>query len=458
MSKAKILVIDDEPSQLELLDIFLRSKGHDVMCASTAEEGELRSGSFCPDVTLLDVNLPDGNGLELLAELSQKTPGSRVIIITAYHNMETTVRAMKLGAFEYITKPIDVDELEHAVTRTLNEHALHGRDAITLDQHLLVEGPIVGISRQMKQVFKTIGILSENRVTVLIEGETGTGKELVAKAIHGYSANRNHPFLAINCSAIVETLLESELFGHEKGSFSGAISNKKGKFELAGEGTIFLDEIGEMPLEMQAKLLRFLQEKEFTRVGGEKTLKSNARVIAATNRNISHMVKEGVFREDLYYRLGVSKIYIPPLRERREDIPQLINYVLGKISADLGKNPITLEQQAILRMKEHDWPGNVRQLENVLTQAAIASRGGAVLDNEIMSLLGKPVARGEEPNDAPLSLKEVERNHIIKILKHTKWHLAKTAHILGISRPTLRSKIREYHIGSSKRKSGFSGE
>ena len=451
MRQGRILIIDDEPSQLELLGMFLGTRGHDVKCAATASEGLLLSQSFRPDVTILDVNLPDTNGLEVLAKLSKKSPGTGVIIITAYHTMETTITAMKLGASEYITKPIDVEELEMAVNRALRGRAPDTDRTMSPAEHVLQNGQIIGNSRQMKQIFKAVGVLSENRVTVLIEGETGTGKELIAKAIHDYSASRNHPFLAINCSAIVETLLESELFGHEKGAFTGALFTKKGKFELGGEGTIFLDEVGDMPFETQAKLLRFLQEKEFARVGGEKTLKASARVIAATNRNLWKMVGEGLFREDLYYRLCVSRIYVPPLRERREDIPQLIQYTIRKISSELGKRIGTLEEKAILRMTEHDWPGNVRQLENVLMQAAISSRGEVILDEEIVPFLGKPTACTEVPDDTPLSLKEVERKHIVKILEHTKWHLAKTAQILGISRPTLRSKIKEYNIVSGSR-------
>ncbi|MCG6536385.1 MAG: sigma-54 dependent transcriptional regulator, partial [Syntrophales bacterium LBB04] len=448
MLKGRILIIDDELSQLELLDLFFSSKGHTVKCASTATDGLLLNKSFRPDVIILDIHLPDMGGLEVLEKLNKRNSNSKVIMITAYHDMETTVKAMKLGACEYITKPIDVDELEKAVNRAFRLAISGEHDTLPLDEHLLQKGPIIGNSKQMREVFKTIGILSENRVTVLIEGETGTGKELIAKAIHYFSAKRHHPFLAINCSTIVGTLLESELFGHEKGSFTGALFTKRGKFELAGEGTIFLDEVGDMPFETQAKLLRFLQEKEFERVGGEKTLKSDARVISATNKDLWKMVKEGVFREDLYYRLGVAKIDVPPLRERREDIPPLVEYILRKISAELGKNIRTVEEQAILRMRAYDWPGNVRQLENVLTQAAIITRGEAMLEEEIIPFLGKEAARREEPDEAPLSLREVEKRHIIKILDHTNWHLARTAQILGISRPTLRAKIREYKIVS----------
>lgn len=446
MTKGSILIIDDEPSQLELLDMFFSSKGHRVKCASTAADGLRLSRSFSPDVIILDIHLPDANGLELLQKLNKGKLNGRVIMITAYHDMETTVRAMKLGACEYIPKPVDVDELEKAVNKVLRFAVSEGRDVAPVEEPSLQKGTIIGDSRSMREIFKTIGILSENRVTVLIEGETGTGKELIARAIHDFSANRGHPFLAINCSTIVETLLESELFGHEKGAFTGALATKRGKFELAGEGTIFLDEVGDMPFETQAKLLRFLQEKEFERVGGEKTLKAEARVIAATNKDLWTMVKEGTFREDLYYRLGVAKIRVPPLRERSEDIPLLVDHVLRKITRELGKSIRMVEKKAMLRISEHGWPGNVRQLENVLTQAAIVARGEVILEDEILPFLGKEKVRDDDSDDAPLSLREIEKKHIIKMLNRTDWHLTKTAQILGISRPTLRAKLKEYRI------------
>jgi two-component system response regulator AtoC len=298
----------------------------------------------------------------------------------------------------------------------------------------------------MKEIFKSIGMLSENRVTVLIEGETGTGKELIAKAIHSFSPSRTEPFLAINCSAIVDTLMESELFGHEKGAFTGALTAKKGKFELAGSGMIFLDEIGEIPVELQAKLLRVLQEKEFQRVGGEKTLKSHARVVAATNRDLWKMAEEGGFREDLYYRLSIARIHVPPLRERKDDIVLLVDHLLRRINQELGKNIGRVEPKAMVRMKEYRWPGNVRQLENVLTRAAIYTPGEVILDDTITNFLNDATFPAEQQAQPVLSLREVEKEHIAKILDHTNWHITKTAAMLGISRPTLRLKIKDYQI------------
>jgi len=449
MDRQRILIIDDEPSQLELLRILLNSKGYVVRCAATGKDGLSLNSIFQPDAVILDIHLPDISGLTVLEELKKTSPEVNTIMITAFHDMETTVKAMKLGAYEYITKPIDVDELESAVTKALKASQHKGRGMVFLDQLADQNGPIIGKSKSMKEIFKTIGMLSGNRVTVLIEGETGTGKELIAKALHYYSPNRDYPFLAINCSAIVANLIESELFGHEKGAFTGALTTKKGLFELAGEGTIFLDEIGEIPIELQAKLLRFLQEKQFQRVGGEKTLKSDARVVAATNRNLLEMVQKGTFREDLYYRLSVSKIYVPPLRKRKEDIPVIIQYLLKKINQDLNSNVKKVEEKAMLRMKEYHWPGNVRQLENILTRAAINIHDEAILDEVLVPLLENDAFEAKprfEVESRAISLHEVEKKHILNILTHTKWNISRTAEILGISRPTLRLKIREYKI------------
>ncbi len=334
MKKGRILIIDDEKVILESLGMFLTEKGYEVRCSLTMAEGLEKIDSFKPEAVILDIRLPDGDGLDLLRKLKGRNDGAAVIMITAFHDMDTTIKAIKLGATEYITKPIDVDELEKAVLRAMRlAGGLPEGRRPPAPAAAYRKGMIVGSSRAIKEIFKAIGALSENRVTVLIEGETGTGKELIARAIHCNSLYKDHPFLAINCSAIVATLLESDLFGHEKGAFTGATAQKKGRFELAGEGTIFLDEVGDMPMELQAKLLRFLQEKEFERVGGGKTLHSNARVIAATNRELQQMVRQGAFREDLYYRLSVATIKVPPLRARKEDIEPLVAHLLKKISS-----------------------------------------------------------------------------------------------------------------------------
>lgn len=449
MKKKKILIIDDEQSQLESLEMFLNEKGYQVACATTGSEGLEKNTTFKPDIIILDIRLPDMDGLEVLHELKSKHNSRSVIIITAFHDMDITINAIKGGACEYIPKPIDIEELERAIDRALKLENPYSNNAISLDPSFTYEkGKIIGKCPAMKEIFKSIGILSENRVTILIEGETGTGKELIARAIHYHSPYKDHPFIAINCSAIVATLLESELFGHEKGSFTGAFVTKKGKFELAGDGTIFLDEVSEMPFELQSKILRFLQEKEFERVGGERSLKSNARVIAATNKNLWQVIKDGKFREDLYYRLSVAKINVPPLRERKSDIPLIIEYLIKKINTELGRNILNVEQKAVNRLMNYDWPGNVRELENVLTRAAIDSRSQIILDEIVIPLLGKEEAITTQTSEIKgmMSLQEVEKQHIVNVLNYTRWHFGKTCMLLGISRPTLRQKMKEYNI------------
>ncbi len=452
MKPKRILIIDDEPPLLQTLEMFLTEKGFAVRCAVSATEGLKECNVFDPHVIILDIRLPDMNGLDVLQELI-RNGRKNIIIITAFHDMDITIKAIKLGAFEYIPKPIDVEELDRVIDRALKSSALvRTAEAVFIDPSLsYVEGKIIGKSKGMKEIFKAIGVLSENRVTVLIEGETGTGKELIARAIHYNSPYREHPFQPIDCSTIVGTLLESELFGHEKGAFTGASSSKKGKFELAGEGSIFLDEIGEIPFELQSKLLRFLQEKEFERLGGEKKIKSNARIITATNKDLWKLVQAGSFREDLYYRLSVASIKVPPLRERKSDIPLIVEHILRKINHDLDKGVRKIEEKALKRIMEYDWPGNVREMENVLTHVAINTQGEVILEEAITPMLGEKFQNHQNQKDVlnnKQKLKDIEKEHIIEILNRTHWHFGKTCELLGISRPTLRHKIRAYEISS----------
>ena len=459
MTSARILIVDDEPSSLELLEVYLREKGYEVRCAKDGRECFETVASFKPDILVLDIRLPDADGLEILSRLKERGSAAHVIIMTAFHDMATTIKAMKLGAFEYIPKPIDVDELEVAIGRALALLATKKTSSglIIGPPGEFEDGQTIGKTKGMKEIFKTIGMLSGNRVNVLIDGETGTGKELVARAIHYHSTYKDQPFIAINCSAIVENLLESELFGHEKGAFTGAISTKKGKFEMAGEGTILLDEVGEIPFELQAKLLRFLQSKEFQRVGGERTLKSNARVLAATNRDLMTMVKEGTFREDLYYRLSVANVKVPPLRERKTDIPLIIDYLLRKINRDLHKGIEQIEENALSRMLDYSWPGNVRELENVLTRAAMYTQGHVILDAAIALLINREKGEARAPQvQAEESRKsvdphETEKDRIIRTLDEAHWHYGNVCKTLGISRPTLNKRLREYGISPKPR-------
>ena len=452
--KAKILIVDDEPSSLELLEVYLRDKGFDIACAVNGKECIEKVSSFTPHLVILDVRLPDGNGIEILEELRDGKNPPHVIIVTAFHDMGTTIKAIRAGAFEYIPKPIDVDELEGAIRRALELSKMQqthypkaGRPAKNFQK-----GEIIGKTREMNEIFKTMGVLSQNRVTVLIQGETGTGKELVAKAIHFHGSHRDQPFVAINCSAIVENLLESELFGHEKGAFTGAVSPKKGLFENAEQGTVFLDEVGEMPMELQAKLLRVLQEREFQRVGGEKIIFLKARVIAATNRDLLSMVREGRFREDLFYRLSVATIHIPPLRKRKSDIPLIIEYLVAKINAELHNRIAGVDAGAVRRMTDYPWPGNVRELENILTKAALKTKGDIIAADEVTSLLpGADRKTGWESESDPAEVPQTEKDLIFRVLNDAHWHYGRACESLGISRPTLTKKMKNYKIPSKRR-------
>ena len=451
MKCKRILLVDDERPLLETLEMFLAEKGYLVRCAMSAAEGLQQSAVFDPHVIILDIRLPDMNGLDALQELI-RNGRKNIIIITAFHDMEITIKAMKLGAFDYIPKPIDAEELDAVIDKALKSSSLaRTTEAMNVDPSSHVEGKIIGKSREMKEIFKAIGVLSENRVTVLIYGETGTGKELIARAIHHNSLYRDHPFRAIECSTIVGTLLESELFGHERGAFTGASGLKKGKFELAGQGTIFLDEVEDIPFELQSKLLRFLQQKEFERLGGEKRIQSNARVIAATNKDLSEMVRNGSFREDLYYRLKVASMKVPPLRERKSDIPLLVEHILRKINHELGKSIRKVERKALVRMIEYDWPGNVRQLENMLVHTAIHTQGEIILDEFIAQLFDEKSTHHQNPKAAShgeQDLRSMEKQCIVTALNQNRWHLGKTCEALGISRPTLRHKLKTYEISS----------
>ena len=444
----KILVVDDEQPIRETLEMFLREKGYEVV---TSEEGgkalEIVQRER-PDIVILDIRLPGMDGLEVLQRIKEITEGIPVIMITAYHDMETTIQAMKLGAYEYIHKPIDVDELEIAIDKVVNNRRLNARlkDLIMeISQDYKVNN-IVGRTKAMQEIFKIVGLVSESKTTVLILGESGTGKELIAKAIHYNSPYRKEPFLPINCSALVETLLESELFGHEKGAFTGATHLKRGKIELAQNGTIFLDEIGEISLGLQVKLLRFLQEKEFERVGGEEILRSSARIIAATNQDLSRLVEEKKFREDLYFRLKVVEIYVPPLRERKSDIPLLVEHLLNKINRELHKKVTKIPKEVIEGLVHYSWPGNIRELENLLTRAIVLSKGNILLPESFPELFS---TKGNLKELAVIKpLEQIEMEHVVKALDFSRWDKGKACKFLGISRPTLRKKIKKYNLHS----------
>ncbi|HET58350.1 MAG TPA: sigma-54-dependent Fis family transcriptional regulator, partial [Deltaproteobacteria bacterium] len=373
---ASILVIDDDSSICESLDLYLSEEGYEVRVALTGTDGLNLFVEEPADVVILDVRLPDVDGFSILEDLQEEDENVKVIMITAYHDMETTITAMKLGAFDYIHKPINIDELEIAIKKALKTSEMEKKidDFMTDPDRAFKTGDIIGNGPRMREIFKTIGVVAQSRATVLIQGESGTGKELIAKVIHN-NTSPDEPYIAVNCSAIVETLLESELFGHEKGSFTGAIARKQGKFELARKGTVFLDEISEMSLNLQAKLLRVLQEREVERVGGKERVPVHARVIAATNKNMHDLVKEGTFRDDLFYRLNIVSITIPPLRERPEDMAPLVDYLLTKINLELHKRIGGVSEEVMEMFLQYNWPGNIRELENLLVRATVVAKG-----------------------------------------------------------------------------------
>ncbi len=455
---ASILVIDDDESIVETLDLYLTEEGYAVRTALTGTDGLNKYVEEPSDVVILDIRLPDVDGFAVLEDLKEENENVKVIMITAFHDMETTINAMKSGAFDYIHKPVNVDELDLAIKKALKSLEMEKKiDGLLMEPSRKFRvGDIIGAGNEMREIFKTIGTVSQSRTTVLIQGESGTGKELIAKVIHN-NTSPDEPFIAVNCSAIVETLLESELFGHEKGSFTGAVARKLGKFELARFGSVFLDEISEMSVNLQAKLLRVLQEMEFERVGGKDRVKVQARIMAATNKDLKLMVKEGKFRDDLYYRLNIVSINLPPLRTRRQDIPHLIDYLLSKINLDLHKKIIGVSGEMMEKFMSYPWPGNVRELENLLVRACVVAKG-QVLGVGDFPELGKDYPADEAPQDktvdvfAPLepgkflTLDQVEERYIRKVIRETDKNKGEVCEILGVSRPTLERKLDKYGI------------
>src|SRR3954465_8275691 len=455
-----LLIVDDDLSLLESLKMHFEDSQEEesprfhVVTAASAQGALKAAQESAPSLVILDMMLPDRNGLDIIPEMKAACGDAPIVIVTAYHDMETTIRAMKSGAFDYIHKPFsDPAALDLVVSRALSVRRLSRRAAqMSPDAGAAKLGDIVGTSPAMQALVKEIGkVAGTVRATVLISGESGTGKELIARVIHNYSFDYPKPFIGINCSAIVDTLLESELFGHEKGAFPGATATKVGKFELADDGSLFLDEIGELSQNLQAKLLRVLQEREFERVGGVKRIPVRARILAATNRDLTAEVSGGRFREDLYQRLKVVTLSIPPLRERRDDVPILVEHLLVKINQRLHKNLRRVPRETLEKLMAREWPGNVRELENLLTRAAVLSQGDLLLEEYLVANgqgPGKPakmMSATASPELVP-TLDELEKAHIERVFSMTKGHRGRACQILGISRPTLERKLRKYGL------------
>jgi two-component system nitrogen regulation response regulator GlnG len=472
MSIQRILVADDEESIRWVLRKALTKQGFTVDLAADGEEARTFFNRRQYDLAILDIKMPDVSGLELLRHFQEQRPEMLVIIITAESSMKNAVEAMKLGAYDYLTKPFDLDTLEAIIVKA-QKAAAAAEEVHRLKNELKEQYPldraIIGKSKPMQEIYKILGRVAPTDVTVLITGESGTGKELVARAIHYNSPRVGKDFLALNCAAIPSELLESELFGHEKGAFTGATERKIGKFEQASGGTLFLDEIGDMPLELQAKLLCVLQEREITRTGGSSSIPVDVRIVAATNQNLREKVATREFREDLFYRLNVVPIAIPPLRDRRDDIPLLVEFFLERARNDLNVGVQGCTKEAMAHLKRHDWPGNVRELENTLKRAALLSSDQLLTPNDFPGLVPEPARKeadeslealiankllatfspmdvNELNNLYQMVLHQMERPLISIILEKTRGNQVRAAEILGINRNTLRKKIQTLDI------------
>ncbi len=437
-SKGRLLIVDDELIVRDSLGKWFVEEGYEVATASSASEALTRLAEQPSDLALVDIKMPGTDGIELQRRLHDVNPQLTIIIMTGYASVETAIQALKNGAYDYVTKPFDPDDIAHTVRNALShrqalEENVHLREAIAASGEF---PQIVGRSAAIEKVFNAIETVAPTDATVLITGESGTGKELVARAVHARSNRRFHPLVVIHCGALTESLLESELFGHEKGAFTGAQYRKKGNFEIAEGGTVFLDEIGDITLKTQTDLLRVLQEHEITRVGGTQPIKVDFRCVAATNKNLETLIEEGKFRPDLYYRLNVFRIEIPPLRERREDIPLLVEAFVRKFSLSMNKKIGGVSPRAMDLMQRYHWPGNVRELENAVERAMVVAQDD--IRETDFTLKDVP-----EPADAR-TLDDVERAHIFRVLEECRGNQTRAAEILDIDRVTLHNRLKKY--------------
>jgi len=448
MALYRILIVDDEEPQRQQLAGFLKKQGFSV---TTAESG-MEAMNLCQnksfEIALIDLKMPGMDGIELLQKLKESNPEIQVVMMTAYGSVESAVEAMRLGAYHYINKPINLEELKLNINKALESYHLLMENKYLKEEleEKYKDVQIIGNSKVVKEVLSTASRVAKTKSTVLIRGESGTGKELVARAIHALSDRGDKRFVPVSCAALPETLFESELFGHERGAFTGAIKRREGRFELADGGTLFLDEVGDIPLETQVKLLRVIEFQEFKRLGGKETLKVDVRIISATNQNLEKKIREKSFREDLYYRLNVISIFIPPLKERKEDILLLVDHFIKKANQKCGRSikGITPEVKDIIL--NYDWPGNIRELENVIERGVVLSRT-EVIDKTDLPYHGLVSDKSfRYTPSASLSLKDMEKDHILRVLKEADWNLNKSAEILGIHRNTLRLKMKEYGI------------
>jgi len=458
-----ILIVDDEENIRKYLGQSLTKDGFEVFTAKYGKEGINLLAQKHIDVVLLDLNLPDLNGLDVLKEIKQMDVQAVIIIITAYGEISTAVEATKLGAYEYLTKPFDVEDVKIVIDKALKIIGLRNRINV-LERQVghYQDGEIITRSRKMYELFDFIDQIAKTSSTVIIYGETGTGKELIANMIHRKDRCMEKPFVTIDCTSLSANLLESELFGHEKGAFTGAIARKKGLFEIANGGTVFLDEIGEMPLQLQSKILKVLESKSFRRVGGEKYLATDVQIIAATNRDLKQFVEERRFRQDLYYRLNVVPIHLPPLRERREDIFPLIEYFIQVFNKKIGRNISEVSNEALRALIDYDWPGNIRELRNIIEHLMILSKDDVIQEEILPSEIRESDHKGNSrsnrlPADGSAKLpdfrktkkavmEDFEKNYLRELLNRNKWNISKSARDLDMHRSSLQRLLRKYGL------------
>jgi DNA-binding NtrC family response regulator len=452
MANALILVVDDDASQRRLIEFWLKEEGYDVVTAADGTSGLQGFESKSPALVISDMRMPDLNGLDLLGRIKAASPDTPVILITAFGTVADAVDAMKLGAADYVLKPVNADELKLTVQRALERRQLVDENRYLrnfADTVFRLEN-IVGASKKMRDVFDVALQVARRDSTILLAGESGTGKELLAKAIHQNSLRASKPFITVNCGALPETLAESELFGHRKGSFTGAISDRAGKFETANEGTIFLDEVGELTLPLQVKLLRVLQEREIDKIGNPRPVKVNVRILAASNRNLKNRIADGLFREDLYYRLSVVTIEIPPLRERREDIPLLIQHFLRQLGERYNLTGLSISADAREKLIQYNWPGNVRELQNVMERMVVLTRDGKILFEDLPAEVRQCESRIAnillKLPDEGIDLEEIEKEILLQALEKHGWNQTRAASYLNISRKTLIYRMEKFSL------------
>ncbi|MFH0926065.1 MAG: sigma-54 dependent transcriptional regulator [bacterium] len=457
----KLLVVDDEKNVLSSFRKILTQEGYEIFTANTAEEGLFIAKDNSIDLLIMDIRMPGMNGLEAFSKYKQIDPKMPIIIMTAYGTTDTAIEAMQLGAYDYLIKPFEVPEMKIMIKKALETGKIMKIGVAYKTDEEYKGDRIVGSSSKMQEIYKTIGQVAGSDVTILLQGESGTGKELIARAIYSHSLRKDKPFMVINAAAIPETLLESEFFGYERGAFTDAKERRIGKLEQCNNGTLFLDEIGDIPISSQAKILRMLENKTFERLGSNKTIKVDVRLITATNRDLKALIKKDKFREDLYYRLNVVTINIPPLRERKEDIPLLVKYFINKYSQEFNKEKNTISPEAMKKIFDYDWPGNIRELENTIKKALLFSRGNVLLSEHInftegislrhkdtltqlQATLAQLVIQGIQALTGSLYkdiIEETEKVLLIETIKQAQGNQSQAAKILGISRPTLKDKI-----------------